>query len=76
MYSSTVSLTSALDGSGWSTPRPRRFTPRERPGTHFTGGWVGPRAGVRKISFPNVIRSPDRPARSVEYPVDPIKINR
>ena len=27
---------------------------RERPGTHFTGGWVGPRTGVdgRKISSP------------------------
>jgi hypothetical protein len=32
---------------GWvvnATPRP--LYPRERPGTHFTGGWVGPRAGV------------------------------
>jgi hypothetical protein len=28
-YSSTLSLTSALDGSGWSTPRPGRFTPRK-----------------------------------------------
>ena len=27
------------------TPRPL-FTPRERPGTHCTGGWVGPRAGL------------------------------
>ena len=27
MYSSTLSLTSALDGSGWLTPRPGRFTP-------------------------------------------------
>ena len=28
--------------------------PRERPGTHFTGGWLGPRAGLdgRKISSP------------------------
>jgi len=28
--------------------------PRERPGTHFTGGWVGPRAGLDrwKISSP------------------------
>jgi len=26
-YSSTLSLTSALDGSGWSTPRPGSFTP-------------------------------------------------
>ena len=28
-YSSTLSLTSALHGGGWSTPRPGRFTPRE-----------------------------------------------
>ena len=36
-----------------STPWPH-FTPRERPGTHFTGGWVGPRAGLdgRKVSSP------------------------
>ena len=27
MYSSTLSITSALDGGGWSTPRPGRFTP-------------------------------------------------
>jgi hypothetical protein len=24
---------------------PRSLYPRERPGTHCTGGWVGPRAG-------------------------------
>jgi hypothetical protein len=29
MYSSTISLTSALDGRGWLTPRPGRFTPGE-----------------------------------------------
>jgi hypothetical protein len=32
---------------GWVvsiTPRP--IYPRERPGTHCTGGWVGPRAGL------------------------------
>ena len=36
-----------------STPRPH-FTCGERPGTHCTGGWVGPRAGLdgRKISSP------------------------
>jgi hypothetical protein len=27
-----------------TTPRP--LCPRERPGTHCTGGWVGPRAGL------------------------------
>ena len=37
-----------------STPRPH-FTPRERAGTHFTGGWVGPRDGLdeQKISSPS-----------------------
>jgi hypothetical protein len=45
MYSSTHSLTSALDGGEWSASRTGRFTPRERaPGTHWIGGWVGPRA--------------------------------
>jgi len=31
---------------------PAALYPRERTGTHFTGGWVGPRAGLdeRKIS--------------------------
>jgi hypothetical protein len=47
MYSSTHSLTSALDGGEWSSSRPSRFTPRERaPGTQWIGGWVGPRASV------------------------------
>jgi hypothetical protein len=41
--STTLSLTSALYGGGLSTPRPGRFTPGERPGTHCIGGWVGPR---------------------------------
>jgi hypothetical protein len=44
MYSSTHYLISALDGGEWSVSRPVRFTPRERaPGTHWIGGWVGPR---------------------------------
>ena len=30
-YSSTLSLTSTLDGGGWSTPRPGRFTPWKDP---------------------------------------------
>ena len=46
MYSCTLPSTSALDRGGWSTPCPGRFTPRERLGTHCTGGWVGPRAGL------------------------------
>ena len=45
---------SALDGGGGSAPRPGLLYPRERPGIHCTGGWVGPRNGLdgRKISFP------------------------
>ena len=33
---------------------PAALYPRERPGTYFTGGWMGPRAGLdgRKISSP------------------------
>ena len=30
-YSPTLSLTLALDGGGWSTPRPGRFTPGKDP---------------------------------------------
>jgi len=46
MYSTTLSLTSALDG-GWvvnATPRP--LNPQERRGTHYIGGWVRPRDGL------------------------------
>jgi hypothetical protein len=57
-YSSTHSLTSALDGGELSASRTGRFTPRERaPGTHWIGGWVGTRAGLeaevnRKVPSP------------------------
>jgi hypothetical protein len=52
-YSFYSFSTSALDGGVWSASRPgRAFTPGERtPGTHCTGGWVGPRRGS----------NPDRP---------------
>jgi hypothetical protein len=43
-YSSTHSLTLALDGGEWLASCPGSFTPKERtPGTHWIGGWVGPR---------------------------------
>jgi hypothetical protein len=69
-YSSTHSLTSALDGGEWSVSRPCCFTPRERaPGTHWIGGWVSTRAvldAVSKRKIPNSCRNsnPDHPARS------------
>jgi hypothetical protein len=44
-HNSTLSLTSALDRVVVNaTPRP--IYPRERAGTHCTGGWVSPRTGL------------------------------
>jgi hypothetical protein len=66
-YSSTHSLTSALEGGEWSASRPGRCTTRERaPGTHWTGGWVGSRAVLdavvkRKISNPRRESNPRIP---------------
>ena len=42
-------------GGRWSTPRLRRFTPRKKAGTHCTGGWVRPWAGLDgcRISRPH-----------------------
>jgi hypothetical protein len=40
-------LTSTLDGGEWSASLPGRFSPRESAaGTHWIGGWVGPRTGL------------------------------
>ena len=52
---------------GWAvnaTPRP--LYPRARSGTHCTGGWVGPRAGLDGCgkSHPHRDRSLDRPTRN------------
>ena len=49
---------------GWvvnATPRP--LYPRERPGTHCIGGWVGFSAGLDGAEnfAPTGIRTPDRP---------------
>jgi hypothetical protein len=66
-YSSTHSLTSALDGGEWSASHASRFTPRERaPRTHWIGDWVDPRAGLdtvakRKIPSPPRESNPDHP---------------
>jgi hypothetical protein len=49
-YSSTHSLTSALDGSEWSASRPGSFTPWERAfGTLWIGDWLGPRAVLEAV---------------------------
>jgi hypothetical protein len=67
------SLTSALDGGEWSASRPGRFTPREiAPGTHWIGGWVGPRAvqdAVVKRKIPS-LRWESNPRTRIVQPVD------
>jgi hypothetical protein len=73
-YSSYSFSTSALDGGEWSASPPgRAFTPGERaPGTHCTGGWMGPRAGLDTEATGKILcpppgiepRSPGRPTRS------------
>ena len=65
MYSSTLSVTSALNGGGWSTPCPGRFTSQVR--DPILGCWWAPGDGLHgcgKSRPPTGIRSPDRPARS------------
>jgi hypothetical protein len=67
-YSSYSFSTSALDGGECSASRPgRAFTPGKGPPVaHWTGGWVGPRAGLDteargKILCPSRESNPDRP---------------
>jgi len=39
-----------LDGGEWLASYPSHLTPTERvPSTHWTGGWVGHRAGLDKV---------------------------
>jgi hypothetical protein len=61
-------MTWALDAGEWSASRPgNAFTPGERtPGTHCTGGWVGPRAGLYTEARGKILclcrgSNPDRP---------------
>jgi hypothetical protein len=71
-YSSTHSLTSALHGGEWSASRPGRFTPTEiAPGTHWIGGWVGPRAVLDAVVKRN-IPSPRRESKPRTPIVKPV----
>jgi hypothetical protein len=66
-----VFLTSALVGGERSASRPAALPAGKGPGTHWIGGWVGPRAGLdakekRKfLTLPWLeLRPVGRPARS------------
>jgi len=55
IYSATFSLTSALDGGGWSTPRPGGFTPGndQVPFVQEAGWAQGPfRTGEKNLDLP------------------------
>jgi len=51
---------------------PAALYPRERPGTHFTGGWVGLRAGLdgRNISSPPGFDLGPSSSQSVAIPAE------
>jgi hypothetical protein len=71
-YSSTHSLTSALDGGEWSASRPGRFIARERdPGTRWIGGWVVPRA-VLNATVKKKIPSPRRESNPRTPNIQPV----
>jgi hypothetical protein len=59
-------LTFALDGGEWSASRLCHFTP----GTHWIGGWVGPRAGLDAVEKRRILPLPGtEPQPSCPYPV-------
>ena len=66
MYTSTLPSTSELDGGGWLTLRPGRFTPGKNPVPIVQeAGWApGPVWTGGENLAPTGIRSPNRPARS------------
>jgi hypothetical protein len=71
MYSSYSFTTSSLDGGEWSASLPgRALPPGKDPGTHSTGGWVGPREFRTQMLEENFLpltgiepRSPGHPVR-------------
>jgi hypothetical protein len=52
-------LTSALDGGEWSASHPCHFTTGERaPGTHWIGGWVGPKPALDDMEERKILPLP------------------
>jgi hypothetical protein len=64
-YSSTLSLTSALNAGGWLTPRPGRFIPGNGPSILCIGDWVGPTRAALWSPLDRLWRSADRIQSSV-----------
>jgi hypothetical protein len=54
---------SSLEGGEWSASRPGRFTTGESAsGTHWIGGWVGPRADLEAVEKIKIL-SPRRQSK-------------
>ena len=56
-------------GVGGQRHAPAALYPRERPGTHCTGGWVGPTAGLNRCGKS---RSPPHPPGFDPWTVQPV----
>jgi hypothetical protein len=76
-YSFESFLNSALDGGELSASRPGRALPPDKgpPGTHYTGGWVGLRAGLDTEDRGKIVdlcrgSNPGRPVRIVRHHTD------
>jgi hypothetical protein len=64
-----VFLTSALVGGECSASRPCRFIPGKRaPGTHWVGGWVGPRAALDDVEKGKFLTLPGLELRLLSPP--------
>ena len=65
-------MTAALEGGSGQQHVPAAIYPREITGTHFTGGWVGPRDGMgwRKISSPSRFDPGPSSPQSVAIPIE------
>jgi hypothetical protein len=63
-----VFLTSALVGGDWSASRPGRFSL----GTHWIGGWVGPRTGLDNVERRNILPLPGLELQPVAQSLYPL----
>jgi hypothetical protein len=67
MHSSYSFTTSVLDEGEWPASRPGRVLPPVKgpPGTHCTGGWEGPRAGLDTEARENILFASARDHTSI-----------
>jgi hypothetical protein len=62
---------------GWVVnPTPRLPYPRERPGTHCIGGWVGPKAGLEMCEKSHFSRDSNTGPSSPQRDAIPAALSR